>query len=226
MVYFSQMPRGHALHLRRTILGRIRSNANNVWTTRDFLDLGARSAVDTALRRLADAGDLRRVDRGLYDQPRLNSLTGRPAVPDHRAVIDAVARRDRARLLVDPMTAANDLGLTTAVPAHVAVQTDARLKPLNLGNLELQFKQTVPSKLYWAGRPAMRVVQALYWVRDLAEQGDEQVLQRLRSILDKPDSGAVIREDLRGGIHTLPTWMQTIVRKLLSTHTQAGSTRA
>jgi len=28
----------------------------------------------------------------------------------NRAVIDAVARRDRARILVDGMTAANDLG--------------------------------------------------------------------------------------------------------------------
>ena len=32
--------------------------------------------------------------------------------------------------------------------------------------LTLQFKLTAPSKLDWAGRPAMRVVQALYWLRD------------------------------------------------------------
>jgi hypothetical protein len=40
-------------------------------------------------------------------------------VPDQAAVIDAVARRDQTRIVVDGLTAANDLGLTTAVPARV-----------------------------------------------------------------------------------------------------------
>ena len=47
-------------------------------------------------------------------------------VPDYRAVIRAVARRDKARTVVDGMTAANDLGLTTAVPARIEVLVDAR----------------------------------------------------------------------------------------------------
>jgi uncharacterized protein DUF6088 len=81
------------------------------------------SAVATpstkVLQRLAQAGQLRRIDRGLYDTPRVNPLTKKPAVPDYyRQVIDAVARRDQVRMLVDGMTAANDLGLTTAVPSH------------------------------------------------------------------------------------------------------------
>ncbi len=53
--------------------------------------------------------------------------------------------------------------LTTAVPARVIVLTDARLRPIRLGNQQIQFKTVAPSRLYWAGRPAMRVVQALYW---------------------------------------------------------------
>lgn len=52
------------------------------------------------------------------DFPGHNSLTGKATVPDQAAVIDAVARRDQTRV-VDGLTAANDLGLTTAVPARV-----------------------------------------------------------------------------------------------------------
>src|SRR6266581_4917397 len=89
-----------------------------VWTPVDFLDLGSRAAVDKTLQRLVAAGQLRRIDRGLYDIPRLNSLTKRPAVADYRQIIDAIGRRDQLRMLVDGMTAANDLGLTTAVPAR------------------------------------------------------------------------------------------------------------
>ncbi|RWM05774.1 MAG: hypothetical protein EOR73_33260, partial [Mesorhizobium sp.] len=82
------------------------------------------------------AGELRRIDRGLYDRPRTSNLTGRVTVPDYRAVIRAVTRRDRARAVIDGMTAANDLGLTTAVPARIEVLVDARLKPIKLGTQE------------------------------------------------------------------------------------------
>ncbi len=38
-------------------------------------------------------------------------------------------------MLIDGMAAANDLGLTDAVPARVVVRTDARIRPFHLGNL-------------------------------------------------------------------------------------------
>jgi len=88
-----------------------------VWVPADFSHLGGRDAVDKALQRLVAAGQLRRIDRGLYDRPRVNSLTEKTAAPDYRALVDTIARRDQLRLLVDGMTAANDLGLTDAVPA-------------------------------------------------------------------------------------------------------------
>ena len=183
----------------------------------DFLDLASRSAVDKALQRLVLAGKLRRIDRGLYDRPRLNTLTGRPTVPDYRAVIEAVARRDQARVVVDGMTAANDLGLTTAVPARIEVLVDARLRPIHLGDQEIRFKAAAPSRLFWAGRPAMRVVQALHWLQDVAASHDERsrILDRIRKILRDPHQGHAMREDLRAGLPTLPIWMQDLVRPLL-----------
>src|SRR6185437_2540776 len=103
-----------------------------IWTPNDLLDLGARSAIDKALQRLVLAGDVRRIDRGLYDVPRTNSLTGKPSSPDYTAIIDAVARREKARFLPDGITAASQLGLTDAVPAKVTVHIDARLRPFTL----------------------------------------------------------------------------------------------
>jgi len=46
-----------------------------VWTPSDFTDLGGRDAVDKALQRRQTQGVLRRIGRGLYDKPKLNSLT-------------------------------------------------------------------------------------------------------------------------------------------------------
>ena len=136
-------------------------------------------------------------------------------MPDTRAVIDTVARRDQARFIVDGLTAANDLGLTTAVPAHITVFTDNRLRPIKLGNQTVTFKQAAPSRLYWAGRPAMRVVQALYWVKDLLASDRDGIMSRLNRILTGPDNGSAIRDDLKDGLPAMPTWMQSLVRELL-----------
>ena len=216
-VYFGQMTlRGPSLDARSAILDRIAATPARVWTPVDFLDLGPRAAIDKALQRLAIAGKLRRIDRGLYDTPRLNKLTGRSTAPDTRAVIDAIARRDQARFIVDGLTAANDLGLTTAVPARVMVFTDNRLRPIKLGNQIITFKQAAPSRLYWAGRPAMRVVQALYWLKDLLPSDRDGIMVRLKRILSDPNSGSAIQDDLKDGLPAMTIWMQSLVRKLLA----------
>jgi hypothetical protein len=151
-----------------------------VWSPVDFLDFGPRAAVDEALQRLARAGSLSRVSRGLYYRPGTNTLTRKPSTPHVRAILDAIARRDQARVVVDGLTAANDLGLTTAVPSRVTVLTDARLRPVRVGNQKIVFNTVAPSRLFWAGRPAMRVVQALYWLKDVLGSDRSDVLTAIR----------------------------------------------
>ena len=179
---------------------------SKVWTPTDFLDLGQRAAVDKTLQRMVANATLRRIERGLYDQPRANTLTGQVAVADYRSVIDAIGRRDQVRLMVDGMTAANDLGLTNAVPGQVIVHTDGRLRPIVLGNLILQFKLTAPSKLFWAGRPAMRIVQSLYWLREELKSSDAAdpsvVSAKIRRMLADPKA-ALVRDDLVSGLYRM-----------------------
>ena len=220
------MQRGQALDLKIQIQSRVATQPGAVWTPVDFLDLAPRAAVDKALQRLARSADISRIDRGLYFRPRKSPLTGKPTHPDQNAVIDAVARRDQTRVVVDGLTAANDLGLTTAVPARVTVLTDARLRPIRLGNQQIQFKTVAPSRLYWAGRPAMRVVQALYWLQDMLQADPTAILKRLTEVLDDSDYGTAIHSDLRQGIHTLPIWMQQIVRpRIEDQRATTGKTR-
>jgi hypothetical protein len=205
--------------LKSQILKRISKAApRTVWTPSDFLDLGTRDAVDKVLQRLANAGDIRRIDRGLYDMPKQNKLTRQPDAPDPRHVVDAIARRDQIRVLVDGLTAANDLGLTNAVPSKIVVHTDARLRSIQLGNMTITFKPTAASKLHWAGRPAMRVVQALHWLRDTLSDRDDrdQVQQQLDTILHSGPNATRIRSDLRDGLSTLPSWMHDFVKPLLT----------
>ncbi len=194
------------------------TGAGSIWTPADFAQLGSRDVIHKTLQRLVASGTLRRIDRGLYDLPAINRLTQRATALDYRAVVDAIARRDQLRLLVDGMTAANDLGLTTAVPARIEVLVDARLKPIRLGDSqEIRFRSAAASRLYWAGRPAMRVVQALYWLQDALGDADEseRIAAHLRRILADPEHGQAIRDDLRTGLLALPIWMQEFLRDLV-----------
>ena len=60
----------------------------------DTLDLGSRDAEDKTLQRMVASNELRPIDRGLYDQPRGNTLTGQPAAPeDRRGLFLATANR-------------------------------------------------------------------------------------------------------------------------------------
>jgi len=186
----------------------------HVWVPTDFARIGNRDAIDKILQRMVQTGDLRRIHRGLYDKPTVNRLTKRPTSPDYRAVTEAIARRNQLRLLVDGMTTANDLGLTDAVPARVTIHTDARRRAIQLDNLTIDFKQTAPSRLYWAGRPAMRVVQALHWLKDTSGSDRDRILRRLAQVLADPTHGAAIRQDLIDGLGVMPAWMQSLVREL------------
>lgn len=214
--------------IKTRIFGRIcASTPEAVWTIGDFLDFGTPDAIRKALQRLEEAGDLRRINHGLYDRPRVNQLTGKPSQPDYRSVIDAVARRDGARILIDGMTAANDLGLSDAVPGRVTVHSDTRIKPIHLGNLTITFRLTSDSKkLQWAYRPAMRIVQALHWLKPKLQNPEERtrLRRRIQSLLSDSTQGAAMRHDLEKGLVRLPAWMQDFLRDILAVERHSAST--
>jgi hypothetical protein len=190
----------------------INATPGRVWVPTDFAHLGSRDVIDKTLQRLVLRGDLRRIERGLYDKPSINGLTKRPNTPDYRALIEAMARRDQTRLLVDGMTAANDLGLTDAVPARVTIYSDTRRRSIRVDNLLIEFKLTAPSRLFWAGRPAMRIVQALHWLKDMLPSDGEKVRTSLARLLVDPKHGSAATADLVQGFSLLPAWMQDFLR--------------
>lgn len=202
------------LSISDAIQERVKRAPKQVWTPSDFVDIGSRDAVDKALQRMVKSGRLRRIDRGLYDAPTINTFTNKPSVSDYRAVIDAVARRDKTRFVIDGMTAANTLGLTNAVPAKIEVLVDARLKPIQLGNQKIVFKHAAPSRLYWAGRPGMYLVQALHWMHDVMVSDEEQfrIQQLTHKLLRDKVKGPELLADLKSGLSAMPIWMQDILR--------------
>jgi len=141
-----------------------------------------RTAVDQALHRL--------VASKACDGLRVASTTSPDITALRKAYLSKPARRDRragpegqGSVVVDgsPLPTTR---LTDAVPARIGVLTDGRLRhyPRNLTSIPSR----APSRLYWAGRPAMRFVQALHWLRDMLPSDDGSLHKRLVSILRDP----------------------------------------
>jgi hypothetical protein len=80
-------------------------------------------------------------------------------------------------------------------------------RPIRLDKLVIDFKLTAPSRLFWAGRPAMRIVQTLHWLHDMLPIDDDSILKKITRILDDAKQGRAIRHDLRSGLDALPAWM-------------------
>ena len=193
------------------IMKRVSKNKKGwVCTPKDFVDMGSRTAVDQALSRLVKAGRLRRVGRGLYDVPRTSNLLKRVAPVDLYSGISAVVRRDDARILPDSLDSANLLGLTNAVAAKAIYETDGSSRTVIIDGFTVRFRHAPPSVMRWAGKPGVRVVQALRWLGPYAS-ADPDVVPILRRTL--PD---YVKLDLSKNIRYLPAWMRSIVNKVTS----------
>ncbi|MXW41486.1 MAG: type IV toxin-antitoxin system AbiEi family antitoxin domain-containing protein [Acidimicrobiia bacterium] len=181
-----------------------------VCSPKDFLHLGNREAVDQALSRLVKAGKLRRIGRGLYDLPRFSDVLKRLAPVEIDAVIVALERRDGIRTMPDGLVAANQLGLTNAVPAKISYLTDGSSRTVKIDGITIQFRHASARIMQWAGKPSAPVFQALRWLgRDAA--ADAQIVSVL-----KRDLSDDVKRDLKQNIHYLPSWAVQLVHSISS----------
>src|SRR6266851_7144053 len=112
-------------------------------TPRVFDDLGNRAAVDQALSRLTKAGKIRRISRGVYDVPQNHPTLG-PLSPDPDSVARAIADQAGYRLQPTPARAANELGLSSQVPAQVVYLIDGSSRKIKVGNQTIHFRHAGP----------------------------------------------------------------------------------
>jgi hypothetical protein len=204
---------------------RVRAKGRgHVHVPADFLDLGSRAAVDQALSRLARAGHLRRLARGLYDFPKTHHAFGVLPPVLHR-VAEAIARSTGSRLQVSGAQAANALGLSTQVPAQLLYWTDGPSRTVRVGNRRIQFRHGAPRRLAGAGTAAGAVVQAL---RYLGPSGvTDEAVDRVRRALSPSDRAALRRHAAEAPAWLRPALLQiSAARSAAWTRSPAGRDRS
>ena len=177
-----------------------------VFTSTHFLDVGSRSAVAKALERLADAGTIRRLARGLYDYPQKHSTLGDlPA--NYERIAQALAGRDNLKIQPSGAYAANLLGLTDQVPARIVFLTDGPNRNVQIRNQQIILKRTTPRNMATAGKMSGLVIQALRFLGQSFV--DDKVVGKLKEKLSADDKRRLIA-DLRYA----PAWIGKVARRL------------
>lgn len=169
-----------------------RSGRGKVFTPKDFLHLGSRQAIDQGLSRLAKAGKIRRLGRGLYQFPRMNPRLGIPLSPDTDEIAEALARQTGTRIAPSGATAANQLGLSTQVPAKPVYLTDGRSRQVRAGGLVFIMKHVAPKDLPAGSRVSATVFQALRHVgRDAV---NPKLIARIRRKLSRKHRAKLLHD--------------------------------
>ncbi len=177
-----------------------------VFVPTDFLSLGSRQTVDTALHRLVRKGTIRRLARGIYDFPKEHPKIGK-LQPSPEKIAEALVGRDCTRIQPTGAYAANILGLSEQVPAKVVFLTDGPTRTVKIGTATIQLRRTTPKNMAMAGRFSGLLVQAL------RELGKENItLERIEYL--KRTIPLDTRQGLLKDIRFAPEWMHSIFKAL------------
>lgn len=169
-----------------------------------LLHLGNRAAVDQALSRLVERGQLMRAGRGVYLLP-VTSRFGTRA-PSVQTAVEALAAQRGEVIVSSGAAAANTLGLTTQVPIRSVYLTSGRSRKMSLGKQVVELRHAPRWQLALAQRPAGEAVRALAW---LGPEKAEAALQTLKRKLPPAAFGELV-----AAAPQLPTWLARSVGKV------------
>ncbi|MFN7873731.1 MAG: DUF6088 family protein [Pirellula sp.] len=189
------------------ILRRIRGKPVGwVFTPGHFLDQGSYGAVVLALKQICDRGRIRRLARGLYDNPKTHPKLGF-LTPSAEQIVEAISTKEHTRIQPTGAYAANMLGLSTQVPAKIVFLTDGPDKRVIVGNRTIELKNRAPSSMAGAGKISGLAIQALKHIGQ--KQFTSEHLQQLRRNLSNDQIKQLIKD-----IPLAPAWIADIFRKL------------
>lgn len=178
----------------------------SVFTPNHFISLGARTVVDQTLSRLAKAGTLRRLARGVYLYPKQHPTLGE-LQPSAEMIAKALAGRDRTRLQPSGAYAANVLGLSEQVPMKVVFLTDGPSRLVRIGKTTIELRRTTPKNMAGAGHLSGLVIQAFRYLGK--DHLTAERITHLRRTLPTAKRRTLIKD-----LSLAPAWMHPILREL------------
>jgi predicted transcriptional regulator of viral defense system len=163
-----------------------------VFVPMDFLDLASRATVDQTLSRMVRAGKLQRLARGLYHTPGINATLGIAVPPDPDQIAQAIGRQTNSRVIASDAVIANQVGLTTQVPAQPVYLTDGRSRKVAIGKRVFQFRHVSPKRLPQGDTAIAHAMQIVQYAID--NNLADKVLSLLAGTLSRTQQSTLLRQ--------------------------------
>ncbi|QVY64609.1 DUF6088 family protein [Polaribacter sp. Q13] len=170
----------------------------------NFDAIGNVEVVKKSLLRLTNKEFLIRLAHGIYLYPKQDKLLG-VLYPSIEEIANAIADRDKARIIPTGITALNKLGLSTQIPMNIVFLTDGASRSVVVGKRTIKFKRTTPKNLLVKGKLTGLIIQAL---KEIGKDNvtDEQ-LEKIRNHL-KLEEKEIREHDAK----LAPAWISKIIK--------------
>lgn len=169
----------------------------------NFTTIANAKSVNKALERLVNAGNLQRLATGIYVCPIKDKLIG-TILPSINEIANAIAKRDKARIVPTGSYAMYKLGLTTQVPLNAVYYTDASARKIKIGKQTITFKKASAKSLSAIGDISKLAIQALRNMgKDKVTVEDAEVIKKLL----KKEKAYHLQHDLK----LAPEWIRKLI---------------
>lgn len=134
------------------------------FTSSRFLKHGPRTAVDRALARLVENGEIERLSRGVFVRPRTNRFIGK-VMPSISESVMAIAKRNGEVVQIHGAEAARRFKLSTQVPTLPVYYTSGSSRTIQIRNVEVRLMHTSNRRrLQFAGQKIGIALTALWYL--------------------------------------------------------------
>ena len=180
-----------------------------VFSTEEFSHYGNPDAVQKALSRMVERGQLLHVSHGIYCYPKIDKELGLGMLfPSYEEIAQVIAKRDKVKIFPAGALAQNMLGLSTQVPMNVVFLTDGSNRKINIKNGRgILFKHVSPKKLAFNDKLAMLITTAL---REMGEENVmEEHIKQLKKVVEQHPEPFTTHD-----MKLMPLWIRNLITKL------------
>lgn len=175
---------------------------------KDFTDLSNDAVVRQSLKRLVEKEKLIKISQGIYYKPKKDKILG-TLKPSLDMVAEAIARRDKARIIPTGSFALYKLGLSEQVPMNIVYLTDGSPRVIKINSRKITFKKTSPKDLAVNHKLSSMLIQALKEIG--LKNINDFTNKRIKQIIKQSNEIDAVKKN----ILIAPVWIQSIVKSII-----------
>lgn len=192
------------------IVKRVRGRGRgSIVFQQDFADCGTPMAIKSAFHRLYANGMLLRLAQGIYYYPKEDHEWNLGTIyPSFEQVAEAIAKRDKAKIIPTGAHALNILGLSTQVPMNFVYITSGTPRRIKVGDKKgILFQHSSSGKLFSFKSNVMLLVMMA-----MKEIGEKELTEDQLAII-KEHLTHVSASEFNHDIKLMPSWIRQILMK-------------